>query len=187
MSAEIKNRTVYMLCRTDKPEDGTDIYVGSTSQRLKSRLRLHKANAKFCDSKLYKRIREVGIYNWKIIPLITFMCNINIIREFEREWVTATGADLNTYLPIRNNYMEVCRQSDKERYNSNIENKVYHCNICDKSFGYKYNLQRHFHSLKHQNEKVNSFEFEQLLTNVQEMIKNGTFLQALVNSRETYL
>ena len=35
MSADkIKNRTVYMLCRTDKPDDGTDIYIGSTSVPL---------------------------------------------------------------------------------------------------------------------------------------------------------
>ena len=43
MSAnEIKNRTVYMLCRTDKTEDdGTDIYVGSTSKSLEKRLCEH--------------------------------------------------------------------------------------------------------------------------------------------------
>ena len=45
----------------------------------------------------------------------------------------------------------------------------------------------HFRGLKHQNEKVNSFEFEQLPTNVKEMIKNGTFLQVLGDSWETYV
>ena len=47
MSAdEIKNRIVYVLCRTDKPEDGSDIYIGSTSQPLKERLRCHRKNAR---------------------------------------------------------------------------------------------------------------------------------------------
>ena len=47
MSAdEIKNRTVYVLFRTDKPEDGSDIYIGSTSQPLKERLCEHKKKAR---------------------------------------------------------------------------------------------------------------------------------------------
>ena len=76
MSAdEIKPRIVYMLCRTNKPDDGTDIYVGSTSQRLEQRLCDHRSKAKIIDSKLYKRIREIGIYNWEIIPLLTFTCH----------------------------------------------------------------------------------------------------------------
>ena len=41
-SDEIKNRTVYMLCRTD---GGTDIYVGSTSQSLPQRLSSHRQRA----------------------------------------------------------------------------------------------------------------------------------------------
>ena len=73
---EVKPRTVYKLCRTDKAEDdGTGIYVGSTSQPLWKRLCEHRSAAKINDSKLYKRIREVGIYKWEIIPLLTFTCD----------------------------------------------------------------------------------------------------------------
>ena len=39
---DIKPRTVYLLRRTDKENDGTDLYVGSTSVNLKKRLRDHK-------------------------------------------------------------------------------------------------------------------------------------------------
>ena len=42
MDDEIKNRTVYMLCRTD---GGNDIYIGSTSQPLGKRFTEHKYNA----------------------------------------------------------------------------------------------------------------------------------------------
>ena len=42
MSDEIKNRTVYMLRRTD---GGNDIYIGSTSQPLWKRFSDHKHNA----------------------------------------------------------------------------------------------------------------------------------------------
>ena len=79
MSAdEIKNRTVYVLCRKDKPEDGTDLYIGSTSQPLKERLRCHKKDAqrlKNGNIRLYKRMNENGLENWKIIPLLTFACD----------------------------------------------------------------------------------------------------------------
>ena len=41
---DIKPRTVYLLRRTDKEEDdGTDLYVGSTSANLKDRLWKHKS------------------------------------------------------------------------------------------------------------------------------------------------
>ena len=94
-SNEIKLRTVYKLVRTDKPEDGTDVYVGSTSLTLKKRLRIHRYDAKRKCSKLYTKMNDVGIYSWKIIPLLTFSCNQKTIREFERRWCETIGADLN--------------------------------------------------------------------------------------------
>ena len=60
---EIKQRTVYQLVRTDKPDDGTDIYVGSTSEPLKARLQKHRSYVGICNSKLYLRMQEVGKYN----------------------------------------------------------------------------------------------------------------------------
>ena len=74
MSTEIKPRTDYLLHRTDKSDDGTDTYVGSTSQDLIHRLTRHHYAATHEDvrehnSKLNTRIRNVGIENWIITPL----------------------------------------------------------------------------------------------------------------------
>ena len=47
MTDEIKPRTVYVLTRTDKPdEDDTDIDVGSTSRPLERRLWKHRYSSK---------------------------------------------------------------------------------------------------------------------------------------------
>ena len=85
MSGGIKNRAVYMLCRTD---GGTDIYIGSTSCPLEKRFANHKYRAGnpsrfYSGSKLYKKMREVGVQHWKIIPLLTFACNWETIHKFE--------------------------------------------------------------------------------------------------------
>ena len=40
--------------------------------------------------------------NWNVIPLLTFACDQKTIFEFEREWVKATTAGLNTYSPATN-------------------------------------------------------------------------------------
>ena len=76
-SDEIKNRTVYMLCRTD---GGAGIYIGSTSLPLEKRLLTHRQRAGnpsrfYGNSKLYKKMREVGVHRWKITPLITIPCD----------------------------------------------------------------------------------------------------------------
>ena len=101
-ASEIKNRTVYVLCRTDKPEDGTDIYIGSTSWPLKERMWEHRYSAKKFkrrgrseNNRLYKRMVDVGIYNWRLIPLVTFACNQKTIFEFERDWIQVLRTDLN--------------------------------------------------------------------------------------------
>ena len=44
-------------------------------------------------------MREVGVHNFKIAPLLTFACTRGVICEFEREWVKALGANLNTFSP----------------------------------------------------------------------------------------
>ena len=73
---EIKPRTVYLLKRTDKEEDdGKDLYVGSTSKALKKRLYDHRGNVKRYNSRLYTRMRETGLNNWEIVPLLTLSCN----------------------------------------------------------------------------------------------------------------
>ena len=79
MSNEVKNHTVYMLCRVDKTgDDGTDVYVGSTSQTLGQRLSGHKKHAQNPingGNRLYKWMNEVGLQNWEMVPLLTFACD----------------------------------------------------------------------------------------------------------------
>ena len=149
MTSEIKQRTVYQIVRTDKPDDGTDVYVGSTSQSLRKRLWVHRAYTKISNSKFYTRMREVGIYNWKIKPLLTFACNQKTIREFEKTWVVALNADLNTFSSFANNYETRCRQTDMKLFHRNIRDKVHHCNIYDMSFGWKIHLKQHLKSSRH--------------------------------------
>ena len=85
--SEIKPRTIYLLKRTDKPDDGTDTYVGSTSRTLEWRIYYHRDEAKKrnSNSKLYTRMHKVGIYNWEIIPLLMYPCDKKTIREFEKK------------------------------------------------------------------------------------------------------
>ena len=76
MSAEIKLRIVYVLTRTNKVDnDDTDLYVGgSTSRPLSRRLHCHKCDATRIgneNNRLYKQMREVGLQNWEILPLLS--------------------------------------------------------------------------------------------------------------------
>ena len=134
MSDEIKNRTVYMLCRKGKKEDGTDIYIGSTSLPLKERLRRHRSDAKSLKNggtRVYKRMREIGLQNWKIIPLLTFACDKKTILEFEKQWVGLIGPDLNMVSPItdQKEYSATYHKANKTAVNQ--RHKVYRQNNRD--------------------------------------------------------
>ena len=161
MTDEIKNRTVYMLCRTDKPEDGTGIYVGSTSQSLPQRLSEHKYKAGnqsrfYGNSKLYKKMREVGVHNWKIVPLLTFACNRDTIVAFEEQWVKATGADLNTISPVNEDVAK--KEYNRRYYKKNKEEKRYYCGVCAVAFMHTYILEKHLDTLKHSYAWLNSVD-----------------------------
>ena len=190
MSDEIKNRTVYMLCRKDKKEDGAYIYIGSTARPLGERLREHKKRArKFKmlgyseDNKLFTRMNDVGIMNWKMVPLLTFACDQKTIFEFEKQWIDIIGADLNIRSPITDrkeyeasyyienkegirrrhvdyykNNKQVILQQCKGYREFNVQNKVHHCVVCGKSFGYKKDLGKHYKTLKHSNEYMDSVD-----------------------------
>lgn len=105
MSAdEIKPRIVYVLTRKNKADDDdTDMYVGSTSMPLNKRLCCHRCDAIRVgneNNRLYKRMCEVGLQNWEILPLLGRTCDIKTIYELERKWIDVVGADLNTNSPI---------------------------------------------------------------------------------------
>ena len=68
---EVKKRTVYVLSK--KITDETyDVYVGSTSKPMEERLSTHiNCSLRACNekNKLYVRMRQVGLENWKITPV----------------------------------------------------------------------------------------------------------------------
>ena len=158
-SGEIKNRTVYMLSRTD---GGNDTYVGCTSQPLGKRFSHHKQCAGnpsrskyYGGSKLYQKMREVGVHRWKIIPLITFACDQNTICEMEREWIEALNANLNTHSPIENlvERMRVAKYRKK-----NKKTGRFYCEICGLACGSNFILKRHLDTLKHSYAWLNSVD-----------------------------
>ena len=103
---EIKTQTVYLICH-EKSEIGKDVYVGSTSQTPAKRLAAHRSAASRPGSetnKFYKRMREVGLKNWVIRPLLSLestICSNDDLRKWERMWCEILRSDLNTRLPIR--------------------------------------------------------------------------------------
>ena len=159
-SDEIRNRTVYILCRT---YGGNDAYVGSTSQPLPKRFAEHKYNAGnpsrlkyFGSSKLYQKMREVGVHNFKIVSLLTFACNRDTIFGFEKQWVEATGANLNTNSPVNGDL--VIKGYDRERKKHNKEVKRYYCDVCRIACSDSHKLKRHFDTLKHSYAWLNSLD-----------------------------
>ena len=150
MVDDIKLRSVYKVRRTDKPDDGTDIYIGSTSQPLRYRLGQHMYNAlnrlDDCkNNKLCAKIREVGLSNWEILPLIQVKCDIKSIKVFELGFFNVLKPNLNSQVPIRT------QEQIDNYYKINLQNRRYHCGICNKSYGDKQNLKKHLGSLKHKN------------------------------------
>ena len=95
-------RTVYLIRHKDS-EFGKDVYVGSTSLPLGRKLSLHKSiserrNKNRAGRKLYKRMREVGLENWEIKPLLTAEENISSradIRKLKKMSRDILNADLN--------------------------------------------------------------------------------------------
>ena len=160
MSGEIKERTVYMLCRTD---GGTDIYIGSTSYPLGTQFSQHKYDAGnpsrlkwYGGSKLYQKMRDVGVQHWKIVRLLTFACGRGTICEFEQEWIKALNANLNTISSVNE---DVAERGYQRRYRkNNKETKRYNCELCDVAFKDNYNLKKHFDTLKHSYAWLNSLD-----------------------------
>ena len=159
MSSEIKQRTVYLMQRTDKVFDGTDVYVGSTSKTLRERLWDHRGEATRIgneNNRLYRRMREVGVGNWEMISLLSTESDKKTILELEMEKCNELNADLNTYSPIsgfenKKDYFANYRELNKQKGR-------YHCETCGKFFGVKHDLQIHFNSLKHSYAYMNSLD-----------------------------
>ena len=71
-----QTRSVYLVDRTDKLDEGTDLYVGSPGGRLSTQFKQHKyvathENACGYNDRLYIRMREVGVDKWSVTSLLT--------------------------------------------------------------------------------------------------------------------
>ena len=157
---DIKSRTVYLMRRADKEEDGgTDLHIGSASKTLKKRLQDHTHNTKILNTKLYKRMVEVGPKNWEVIPILSRICNRDTICKLEKKWIGILQTDLNSISPLTNRKnKEIIKQKQADYYYKNIQDKIHHCTVCNKSFGCNYFLQEHFESLNHSYAYLNSLE-----------------------------
>ena len=146
---EIKQRTVYLLQRTDKIYDGTDIYVGSTSTSLRERLRKLRDRSKlekYENTKLYKKMCEVGVDSWKIISLLSIECDKKTILKLEKEKYDELNEDLNTYSPFSE---ENRKEYNANYYMLNIRSKKYRCELCEIVCGSNRDLQKHLKTPKH--------------------------------------
>ena len=173
----IKRRTIYCI------SNGINKYVGSTARALSERFAEHKYNAKTLrdsvNNKLYKRMNDVGLDAWKIIPLLVLNCSKEKIRHFEKKWMQILDADLNTYSPLRTEEenkqrekeqkakyykqnSEKIRQQQKEYnllyFEKNIQEKRFYCSTCDKAFRDNFNLNCHLDTLKHAYANLNSVD-----------------------------
>ena len=155
--SEIRQRVVYLMRRTDKRDDGTDVYVGSTSRSLRERMWDHRAAAKLGACKLNTRMKETGIHNWEIMALLTCECNEKEICGYEKSWIESLKPDLNKNFPIKENN-ERNREIAREHYSKSLREKRYRCDICEKAFGCCGNLKRHLNSLRHSHACMNSVD-----------------------------
>ena len=118
---EIRARTVYCLTKR-VPDENYDVYVGSTSLSIEERLRKQKSLAKQENrkkAKVFRRMNEVGLENWMIVPLLTLDCTKEEIRSFERKWFELLEADLNTNSPFTSK--EEAREKQKAYHEANRE------------------------------------------------------------------
>ena len=151
-------RTVY--CITKKvPDDNYDMYVGSTRTSLSGRLKIHRSHSSVQhakNSKLYTRMREVGLDKWCIRPIFVHTCSENEIRQYEKKYCEILQPDLNTYSPVCE---DVKRSANKKkRFSKNLEQKRFFCNTCQMCFLHKGNLNQHKDTLKHQYAYLNSLD-----------------------------
>ena len=126
MSAEIKLRVLYVLTRKNKADDDdSDLYVGSTSYCLRKRLYQQTHNVENViehglsgNNRLYVRMREVGIENWEILPLLSRMCGKKEVYEVEKKWIGILKADLKL-IKYRKANREKIQDYFKKIYNVN--------------------------------------------------------------------
>ena len=156
--SEIRQRVVYLMRRADKRDDGTDIYIGSTSLSLKRRLEIYRHHSKTCGGRLYTRMKEAGAGNWEMISLeVVSLCDREEILILENKYIEELKPDLNKNLPVRKDN-EGNRERAREHMIKSLEEKRYYCRTCEKAFHGAWHLKRHLNSLRHSYAYMNSLD-----------------------------
>jgi len=95
-----------------------DTYIGSTTQKLCARMRLHRMSAKKSKAKVYCKMRSIGIQNFKIELLEDFPCySKKELLHQEEYWRKLLKASLNS---------RVCTSGlTKKQYNKNYHQHYY--------------------------------------------------------------
>lgn len=124
-----------------------EVYIGSTIQSLNDRWINHKSEMinieKYPNSKLYTKIRELGVEHFKIELIEEYSCeNLEELKQKEQQWIRTHGT-LNYHLPgrTRKQYWEENKEKiievEKQYYETNKEQilekkKIYRQNNIDK-------------------------------------------------------
>ena len=62
---------------------------------LPNRLATHRYDSRRRNSKLYKKMQEVGEKNWEMVPLFTQKCDLQTTRKVEQDYINRLKPDLN--------------------------------------------------------------------------------------------
>ena len=114
---KVEEWTVY--CITKKvPDYNYDMYVGSTSMSLNLIFKIYKDQSKLLPyTKLFKRMREVRLGKWEIIPLFCKECSLKEIDQIEKKYRKILQAHLSHWKRFeKDNEKRYKDDDDKERY-----------------------------------------------------------------------
>lgn len=97
-----------------------EIYVGSTCNKLWSRISSHKTAAKTkVNQPVYKHLNSIGWASVKIILVESYACGSKIeLLQRERYWIELLKPQLNKVLPIST------RQEQSQKYYCNNKEKI---------------------------------------------------------------
>ena len=101
-------------------------------------------------------MKQVGLENWKIVPLFEKTCKKDEILKVEKKWIEILDADLNKKSPL----IDDRRERDRVAiiYKRNIAEKKYYCEVCEKAFQTNWFLNQHKDSLIHNYAFLNSLD-----------------------------
>ena len=113
-------------------------YLESCRTTLKERLQLHRNDAKrgyinqgerVCNSKLYTKMREIGVDNWEIKPLIFAACTEKQIRIFEQAKIDELKPNLSERRADPGECSARIAKAKRNRENPKRHEKVF-CDVC---------------------------------------------------------